>query len=462
MTLLSKKQHLLEEKILRAMRLHPKRFDERLGKGLLHFIAKKENSFFDSRSLTHLFKIMLAQFFLQKQMERVMGEKVQADKEVFARIFSASKRICFALVFTREGHVETFNQDHLVKAIETFVPGVKEIPDSFFKWQSLKHPYLFCYLELETPRGKILSQGELKKLQKDLAEHLLHCTGSSCPYVFSPYNYEESYRQLLLLQRELKSPEDLPQISVHFKGQTSSDLEFLVYVVRPETELSLEDAMKRLPPFVRISSHTNQYCNTAPRSEASAFSLHVPIRCLEAGPVINQFKARKYIVALLERVIGPFRDLNGGLLAKQDEAFEKITKELREKIPQYPFFAESLFYSLKPVEAQITLRIDQAELLFRAFAATLKEKKSFFVRHEPKGVLIVKTKNGALLEPLIQKIKKRKNAAYASIKVLEAQYLIHLDLTTLHATDLEQELVTLSRQMKSKPQRFLGRHELVF
>ncbi len=461
MTLLSEKQHLLEEKILRAMRMHPHRFDARLGKGLLHFIAKKENSFFDSRSTLHLFKIILAQFFLQKRMERTIGANVQEDKEVYARIFSASSRICFAFAFTSQRKSETFDQEHLMTAIATFVPGVKEIPDSFFTWQSLKHSYLFCYLELETPRGKTLSQGELKKLQKHLQEHLLHCTGSSCPYVFSPYNYEESYRQLLLLQRELKSPEDLPQISVHFKGQTSLDLEFLVYVVRPETQISLEDAMKRLPAFVRISSHTNQYCNTVPRSEASAFSLHVPIRCLDAGPVINQFKARKYIVALLERVFGPFRDLNGGLLAKQDEAFEKITKELREKIPQFTFFAESLFYSLKPVEAQITLRIDQAETLFRAFAATLKEKKSFFVRHEPKGILIVKTKDSALLEPLIQKNKKRKNTAYASIKVLDAQYLILLDPTTEHATDLEQELVTLCRQMKSKPQRFVGRPELV-
>jgi hypothetical protein len=239
------------------------------------------------------------------------------------------------------------------------------------------------------------------------------------------------------------------------------DLEFLVYVVRPETQLSLEDAMKRLPPFVRISSHTNQYCNTAPRSEASAFSLHVPIRSLDAGPVINQFKARKYIVALLERVIGPFRDLNGGLLAKQDEAFEKITKELREKIPQFTFFAESLFYSLKPVEAQITLRIDQAETLFRAFSSTLKEKKTFWFRHEPKGILIVKTKDSALLEPILQKIKKRKSNAYASIKVLDAQYLILLDPTTVHAMEIEKEMVSLCHQIKSKPQRFVGRHELV-
>src|SRR5690348_9206235 len=129
MTFLTEKQRHIEEKTLRAMRLYPKRFDARLGKGLLHIIAKKENSFFDSRSVPHLSKILLSQFFLQKQIENVIDSNEHGDKEVYAHVFSASSRICIALIFTAQRQSEFFDQQHFLKAIEAFVPGVKEIPD---------------------------------------------------------------------------------------------------------------------------------------------------------------------------------------------------------------------------------------------------------------------------------------------------------------------------------------------
>jgi hypothetical protein len=139
-------------------------------------------------------------------------------------------------------------------------------------------------------------------------------------------------------------------------------------------------------------------------------------------------------------MFGLFRDFNGGLLTHQEGVFTIFKEAFEDKIPDFSLFAETLFYSLKPLEAQISLNSAQAEILFRAFSSIMKNKSSFYFRHDPQGIFVVKSKSVFLIESLIQKIKIIKNVIYASLQLSGMNYLILQDPSIVHVVSLEKEL----------------------
>jgi hypothetical protein len=450
MTLLTEKQCALDATIARAEKVYPNLFREQLRHGLFQLLANTEPHFFESRSLEHLRKLLFVQFSLQKQMIRALSEPESQKKEVCIRVFSVSSRLCIALALSLDQQIELFGNRFIQETTRTLVPHWQEIPGSSLFWQSTKHSFLFYYVELQQPEKHVLSRSRLKELQTDLQKKILdkiHCCSSP---VFWPYNYEESYRQLLLLHKEVHSNSDLPQISIHFRGHNSQDLEFLIYMVRPAAEQPFEKTIDKLPTWIRFISHISSSLKNSFFSEAIAFSLHIPISCLNFGLITNLLLVRKYVTTLLETLLGPFRDFNGGLFTQQEEIFALFKKNFGSKIPNFCSFAEVLFYSLKPIEAQLTLQKQQAESLFQAFSQIMQKKASFCFQHYPKEILIIKTRNLLFIDPIIQKIKNLKNIAYASVQLSDMHYLVFLDPCGLHAAELEKHL---SRQNIRSTQR---------
>ena len=440
MTLLTEKQCVLDAAIARAEKSYPKLFREQLRHGLFQLLANTEPQFFESRSLEHLRKLLFVQFSLQKQMTNALASSEPRNKEVGVRIFSVSSRVCVALSLSSHQQPELFGNHLIQQAIETLVPALEEISGSSLFWQSIKHSFIFYYLEFKKPENLVISRNELKELQINLHKHILHKIVCRSPPVFWPYNYEESYRQLLLLHKEIQNSADLPQISIHFRGQTSHDLEFLIYMVRPAVTEPLEKALYKLPSFIRFISHINSSLKSSFFSEAVAFSLHIPTACLDFSLITNLLLVRKYVAALLEKLLGSFRDFNGGLFTQQEEIFTQFKKNFGSNIPHFSLFAEVLFYSLKPIEAQLTLQKKQAESLFSAFSLIMGKKTSFCFQHHPKGIFILKTRNLLFIDPIIQKIKNLKNIAYASMQLSDMHYLVFLDPCGIHATELEKNL----------------------
>ncbi len=438
--MLSKNSQLLCEAVLRATRRFPKLFAGKLGKDFHRLVGLTEDLFFNSRSLVHLQKILLVQFFLQQRMEKFLRNQEQVGREAFVRIFSFSSRLCVAVVLSHQRQKEIFSNQQILKGIGTFVSGIKEIPGSFITWHSPRCSSLFCYLELQKLRGKDLTSFEMRQLQVDLQQHFLQGVMSCCHSVFWPYNHEESYRQLFSLQKEIQSKKDLPQVTIQFKEQTPSDLEFIIHIVRPRSKTSLAKSIDKLPPSIRFFSHVCSSLQTLIPSDVLIFSLYIPTCNLDTAQGVNLLHARKYISTLLEEIIGPFRDCNGGLFTKQEDALAKFKISLGQKIPGFDLFAEPLFYSLKPIEAQIFLSVAQADSLFTAFSSIMREKKSLHIQHNPLGTLIVKAKDVSLLEPFIQKASALKHIAYSYLQLLGFHYLTLLDPSFKHALKIEKQL----------------------
>jgi len=378
----------LEEAAKKATQRFPRLFDSRLQKGIERLIANTPHDFLTTRSPTHLHMLLLTQFFLQKKMERALNQGRTKNKPLFLKLFRSSSSICVALTFPLS---YGFHREQLLKIIHTLLPDIHEVPRSSYLWHHPELPYLFCYLEIHKLRGGDLSKEELRTVEYALKEHLLAIPPLT-PALFWPYNEEESYRQIQLMQKEMSSEKDYPHISIHFQEQSFSSLEFLIHLIRPKSKEPLEHALKHLPHFLNFYCHSYRVHEIPFPIEMVTFSLKVPSSAFEVRDSINLLYARRYVLKYLEKAIGPLRDYNGGLFEKQQQLFEAIRVHLGAKIPHFDLFAEKVFYALHPVELRLSLSLDRAEILFTAFSKLMQGEKRFIRLQD---IIVVRTTNSA-------------------------------------------------------------------
>ena len=277
-------------------------------------------------------------------------------------------------------------------------------------------------MELHKLRGKEPSISELQKIQKILQEQFL-AAPILTPTLFWPYNKEESFRQIQLLRREMTNKKDLPHISIHFQEQHPSSLEFFIHLIRPKSLKPLEESLKRLPDSIDYLRYFHSVSKTPFPIEIEGFSINVPSHLFDIQDSINLLYARRYVAKLIETAIGPFRDYNGGLLAKQQQHFEAIRVHLETKIPHFDLFAERLFYALHPVETWLLLSLNEAEELFFAFSELIQEKNGFGLRRRSNSFAIIKTANGTDKNILSFNNIDLESASYAQIIIGGFRYL---------------------------------------
>ena len=415
---------LIEGLIKRAEKKLPKHFDESLRRGYCRLMATKDDLFFETRSQSHIIKILLSQYFLQKKIKKALIIEKDSQRSVIAKIFKVDSKICTSIVLTYDRHSEFFNKKDILKVIQDNITGIKEIPSSFYTWQSVEESYLFCYLEIQKIRGKGLTFKEIKDLQITLERQIPYAVKCFCPEIFRPYHYEEAFRQLNTLKKELSSEDDIPQLSISFKGQSSSSLEFIVHMAYPKKKDILTKITTNLPSFVSFVLHTN-FVNPGDQFAASiVFSVYFSID--KVVQPINLLSVRRSITVLLEDIIGPYRDFNGGLLIKQEDIFEKIKLKFSPIIANFNYFASRLFYSLKPIETQLTIEMSQAEVLFKTFSKVVQSNKSQFFLRSGK-VFVIKTNNDDLLKSYLKQIRVSDKESYAYLEINNTKYLAILE-----------------------------------
>lgn len=371
----------------------PKVFDSSLFQVIESLFVNTPKDFIASRTLSHLRTLVLTQFFLQKKMIHFFKKDSYPKKILFLKLFQFSSRLCLCVIFS-EPH--DFNREQLLKAFRSLLPGTHEIPRSTFVFYEPDHSFLFCYLELYKLRGGELSKNDMKKIEKGLKEHLIAIPPLT-PALFWPYNEEESFRQIQLLQREMTQEKDLPHVSIHFQEQTYFSIEFLIHLVRPKSTEPIPRTLKRLPESLHFFCHFHSQHKLSFPIEVGVFSLKVPSNDFNERGSINLIYARRYLLKYLEKAIGPFRDYNGGLFEKQQQHFEALRVRLSH-ILHFDLFAERVFYALSPVEARLSLSLKQAEDLFTTFSKALQDKEPHVVKSSGKQTLVVKATSASELE----------------------------------------------------------------
>ena len=429
-------RNLLATQIEKGLARYPRHFDGRLQDGLERLLANASKGFASSRSEQHLCTLLLAQFFLQKKMEEAICSEKGPNKNIFLKVFRQPSKICIALTFH---DFYRFHHEQLLKTINTLLPGIHEIPRSFYLWHHPEMAYLFCYVEIYKLRGEEFSTTEIKEFESSLANHLITIPPLT-PALFWPYNEEESFRQVQLLQREILSAKDLPHAHVHFREQTPESLEFLIHLVRPNPPEPLEACLKRLPASLHTFCHFIHHRTTPFPMESSALSVKIPSSAFDVRESINLLYVRRYVLKYLEEILGTFRDYNGGLFEKQQQHFETIRMHLGAKIRNFDIFAEKVFYSVHPVERRLSLKVDEAEDLFTAFSHVIADKNPSVVHKNFNNVIIIKTTDiSDQLKLSKNAIDSNKTAAQARLSLGGFHYYCLFCPREMHASSFLEE-----------------------
>lgn len=388
----------------------PSLFPKKLFSFLVSFFANCPEPFLSSHSASELSHIFFAQCRLSKKA-------LASDKKIHTAVIElnpATYGIAIAIFSLDEK--ERFNNHYIIKGLQNLISGIKEVPNSYFFLQknasSQAHLY---YVEIKKIRGGIFYPEDREKILHKLPLELKQGIEPFSHALFLPGNEEELFKNIRHLNQEIKYFHDLPQVMITFVEYFPDKLKFLVIVVRllKEESVSIQSQCSHLPSLIHFSLEDvflldrlrNKYFK-----EATVFTLEINSALFIRSHAINLRSARQYVVKVLEALLGPFRDYNGGLLCKEGELLTSIKKAVEEKGLSIPFL-EELFYSIKPLPMRALiskeLATEMVALLHKMISWPLAPDKKYLVNAyctKELELVIIKTQENEWKNSLSQRI----------------------------------------------------------
>lgn len=416
----------LYEMIIWAMRRHPNSFEQDIFREIQRFLIHCKEEFRQIRENRHLARLILSHYLFNREIQKELksaSEKRHLHIKLFNTHlqypFAKKKVLGLAITLNSLRDYECFEQRHILKAVQRLLPDAIYVQDSFYSHRHDENKILSLYLEFEKAHDGEFSLTDLLLLRKKLVPELKNSIEYLAPSLFIPRNEEELYRNIIALSQELKYVHDLPQAIISFQEQSADVLRFNVILLRllQHNSPSLQELSRLLPPQDRFIPERVANVGTLRKKyhkEANIFVLEVESRLfLRNNHSVDLVKARQYVVHSLTRMVGQFRDYNGGFLLKQNEQLESIKKEWGEESKQNEFLIENLFYSLTPSimqtlispvagKALCDLFLKTLDLSLPKHLATLIEKKE--VDHSLS--VVIKARQGDLKEKLTVELQK--------------------------------------------------------
>ncbi len=356
------KTAMIQEHIVSLIHRRPDDFDYDIFTEMQHFLVMCKHDFKATREYRHMARMISVLYLFRKALSQTVDLSPEKRylhlKFMKTRLHLPSGKIkdvlgvLVGMNFLRDN--ELFEERHLLKAIQNYLPGVEGVVGSFFFNKGKSDRIFTMYLEIEKPKGGNFSLVEIKRLKqelpsdlKDRIEHLMHP-------VFMPRNEEEVMRNILSLSKQLKYIRDIPQVIITFDKQTDFKVSFtviLLRVLKPKMHSikklfgKSDTCLEFTPEQVRVVGHLrNKY-----EKEANVFRLEIDkTHFLRADHSIDLYKARRAVFMELVNVLGECRDYNGGLITKQNEVFCALKDLLGDMEEHHLFQLENFFYSLTP------------------------------------------------------------------------------------------------------------------
>lgn len=284
--------------------------------------------------------------------------------------------VAIGVTFLRDQ--EVFGRRHLAKALHASAPQCKVLDSTFFFYKGEGYPFEILYIECEwDPETTALSlEGFVKRLRQELPikikeriEHLHHP-------LFMPRNEEEVMRHIVALEKEVRFVHGLPQVVISFEQQVDQQLLFTVIIVRTRHSrvLSVDALIERLAPLrpkVERVKEVGLLRKKYPK-EAIVIKVALPIgRFLRENQSVDFYRARRAVAVHLEKALGALRDYNGGMMAKQREAFRLFVKHVGREGKGRRLLIEHFFHSLQPVERRVFVAPKELAMCFSLFLHAL-------------------------------------------------------------------------------------------
>ncbi len=322
---------------------------------------------------------------LKRKEKEEEGNRVTVFKihQEFQSEFDSKIGIVLFLNFHHQYEVfewEIFNRLLLEKEPRLVFEKVNEIKEDQAGFRKKKIYYVEFRVALDHPFDQI----SMKKVRFDAIEALNQSVKQLTLPLFKPRNEEGILKDFVRLSQQLTHPADLPQVIFHFDQHNIDRLSFQVILVRvkKDQDKTLNESLRELKERVEVSVDRVKTIGVMDRQypkEACVLTFRVRTKKLvREDHTIDFQKARFLILQHLMQVFGPVRDFEGGMLAKQAEAFELFKEGVLKKSTIKLVILENFFYGIYPAEYRSLIETDQLIGFFLSWKKTSEKKEKSF------------------------------------------------------------------------------------
>ncbi len=357
------KTSLIQERIACLLERRPKDFDHDIFAQMQHFLVMCTEEFKAVRQYAHMSRIIYVFYLFRKalksQMEISPGQRfvhVKTSRTFLHHPFGLKKVLGIFAALNFQGDNELFDERHFTSVLKSEFPQLDVVEESFFCRTSKEERIQLLYLEVEKEDGSDFTLSEIKWIKQRLPDEIRSGIERLTRPLFMPRNEEEVMRNIITLSNQLKFSRDLPQVIINFDEQSESELSFTVICLRVlnSTDLSIQDLFEQSDSFLSFVPDRIKQVGLLRKKypkEATVFRVKFSAyHFLRTDHSVDLFKARQAIVQELQRILGEFRDYNGGMIAKQHEQFIALKELFFQLDRNEELLLENFFHSIFPIE----------------------------------------------------------------------------------------------------------------
>lgn len=347
----------VKKNIAHLLQARPEIFDRNVFYEMNNITHLFSGSFGHTRDPKHLGRIIAYQYLfkkiLQDKTEQPSIERHLSTK-ILRTVLEGKRHVLSVLIglnLVKES--ERFEIRNLLEAIRASLPDVSYVEGSLIA--DRRHEKIrFFYLEVEKPSPAPFSQEEIKRLKFQLPSELTRQIENVTHPIFMPRNEEELMRNLIGLSKQLKYIRDLPQVSIHYEKQTDTELFFTVLLVRliKKDHATIYQLIKNASTCLKIDIDDLRNMGVLRQKypkEAVVLRICIEKRLFfRLDHSVDLLRARQKIALEMNHLLGEFRDFNGGMILKQDEALQQLRQLIGTMSQHQELLLENYFYSLRP------------------------------------------------------------------------------------------------------------------
>jgi len=420
-----KKLKEIKETLALLMSKKPQTFDIDIFDSLHNISLIFKGNFTSIRNPKHVSKIIALQYFFKKSIQQIITNLSQNKRIVNLKLIktkhiNSPKNILGILIVMNIMHEnEYFEKSYILECIAQIIKDFNYVNNSFII-DHRSDKLLSFYLEIEKLKNPYFSIQEIKELKKRLPEEFKEKMKNLIHPIFLPRNEEEILRNIIALTKQLKYVNDIPQLIISYEKQTSKNISFLVILLRliKKNSLPIKELFLYSQTFLKFTLDESKIVGCLKKKypkEASVFRVSLKkFDFLRRDYSLDLRKARAAVSEELKKILGDFRDFNGGMLTKQREALEELKKLLPNLKKSQECLLEDFFYSIKPGIMQSILNAKILKKFFLMFLDILKKsfsKNNFIIltnQEDKYFFIMIKTPLLKLKEDIILAVNKLK------------------------------------------------------
>lgn len=451
----------------------PGYFEDDLWEDFYTFMVLTDAHFRSYRNSTHLTKVIASHYRMRKHLHQIINLTPHQNYFLY-RIFPTKLHLlrksapilglCLSMFFPN-GY-ERFEENHFLLALQRYYPNISIVPNSLHIHLRPHTPIQSFYLEIEKRDHTNFSRGEIKHLREIMSRDFPRYIEKVVPMIFKKRNEEEIIRNILLLNREIKTNCDIPQMILLLEEVTVNSLVFNMLLVRVVTKKtpSIRSYLQKIGTEVEFTIDWSRVIgNFGKTYQKEAVVVRIIIRkepsFLRSDFSINFYLVRQKVLSLIHNTIGKVRDYNGGILEKQEEQLAILQKQFTEANRQNPDLLEEFFYSLTPLEAQVAFNPSVIAILFDLFLQTINEplpEVDLYIlkehQYEEFHFIVIRSTDPSSNKIIHDKIK---------LSLLRRDFLIHANITYLSSNLIGyicKDIKTKTRLLQAKNAWIKNRH----